>query len=171
MTESLFSAGGFLVPLLVGMALMLYGAAKSVQQRNNPRSLILWGALHDAGIFCLGLGASGGINSTGLWLFVLFQAAARLLALTALTRLTPPALGVPVQLQDLCATAKRQPWTAACFGLGMLAAVGGSPFLVPEARMFISAGVLGSMPGAMAALLCMALATTVLIWLHERVHM
>ncbi|NCB23347.1 MAG: oxidoreductase [Deltaproteobacteria bacterium] len=166
MTESLFSAGGFLVPLLVGMALMLYGAAKSVQQRNNPRSLILWGALHDAGIFCLGLGASGGINSTGLWLFVLFQAAARLLALTALKRLTPPVLGAPVQLQDLCATAKRQPWTAACFGLGMLAAVGGSPFLVPEARMFISAGVLGSMPGAMAALLCMALATTVLIWLH-----
>lgn len=154
------------MPLLVGMALMLYGAAQSVRQRNNPRSLILWGALHDAGIFCLGLGASGGINSTGLWLFVLFQAAARLLALSALQRLTPPALGAPVQLQDLRATAKRQPWTAACFGLGMLAAVGGSPFLVPEARMFINMGVLGSMPGAMAALLCMALATTVLIWLH-----
>ena len=166
MTESLFSAGGFLVPLLVGMALMLYGAAQSVRQRNNPRSLILWGSLHDAGIFCLGLGASGGINSTGLWLFVLFQAAARLLALAALSRLTPPALNAPVQLEDLRATGKRQPWTAACFGLGMLAAVGGSPFLVPEARMFISSGILGSMPGAMAALLCMALATTVLVWLH-----
>ena len=97
MTESLFSAGGFLVPLLVGMALMLYGAAQSVRQRNNPRSLILWGSLHDAGIFCLGLGASGGINSTGLWLFVLFQAASRLLAWTALARLTPPANGAPVQ--------------------------------------------------------------------------
>ena len=166
MTESLFSAGGFLVPLLVGMALMLYGAAQSVRQRNNPRSLILWGSLHDAGIFCLGLGASGGINSTGLWLFVLFQAAARLLAWAALSRLTPPALSAPVQLQDLRATGKRQPWTAACFGLGMLAAVGGSPFLVPEARMFISSGILGSMPGAMAALMGMAIATTVLIWLH-----
>jgi len=166
MTESLFSAGGFLVPLLVGMALMLYGAVQAVRQRNNPRRLILWGALHDAGILCLGLGASGGINSTGLWLFVLYQAATRLLAWTSLSRLTPPEIGTSATLWDLRGSGRRRPWTAACFGLGMLAAVGGSPFLMPEARMFISAGILQSMPGAMAGLLCMAAATTIMVWLQ-----
>ena len=65
MTESLFSAGGRLVPLLVGMALMLYAAAQAVRQRKDPRRLILWGALHDAGIVCLGLGAATAIGATG----------------------------------------------------------------------------------------------------------
>ena len=165
MTESLFSAGGFLVPLLVGMALMLYAAAQAVRQRNNPRGLILWGAVQDAGIFCLSLGASGGLNSTGLWLFVLFQTASRLLSWFALARLTPTGTS-HTTVADLRGSSGRLPWSTACYALGMLAAVGGSPFLVPEARLFINEGVLSSMPGAMAGLLVMALATTVFIWLY-----
>jgi formate hydrogenlyase subunit 3/multisubunit Na+/H+ antiporter MnhD subunit len=166
MTESLYSAGGHIVPLLAGMALMLYAAWQAVRQRNNPRGLILWGALHDAGIFCMGIGAAGSLGGTGMWLFVLFQAAARLLSWAALSGLSPLGLPAPATLDDLRGCGKRQPWTAAAYGLGMLAAVGGSPFLVPEARLFINAGLVGGTFGGFAAAMVMALATTVFVWLY-----
>ena len=55
-----------------------------------------------------------------------------------------------------------------CFvlALGLLASVGGSPFLLPEARLFINAAVLEAIPGGLVALLVMALATTIFIWLY-----
>ncbi|MBO4300212.1 MAG: oxidoreductase, partial [Desulfovibrio sp.] len=166
MTDSLYSAGGHIVPLLVGMALMLYAAWQAVRQRNNPRGLILWGALHDVGIFCMAIGASSSLGSVGMWLFVLFQAAVRLLSWAALSGLTPLGLSSKVTLDDLRGSGKRQPWTAACYGLGMLAAVGGSPFLVPEARLFINESLLNGTAGALAATLVMAFATTVFVWLY-----
>lgn len=165
MTESLYSVGGHTVPLLVGMALMLLAAWQATRQRNNPRGLISWGAVHDAGIFCMGLGALSGLGSTGLWLFVLFQAATRLLSWAALLGLTPLGLAEPATLDDLRGSGKRQPWTAACYALGMLAAVGGSPFLIPEARLFITSGLASSGALGFAATLVMALATTVFVWL------
>ena len=48
----------------------------------------------------------------------------------------------------------------------LLASVGGSPFLLPEARLFINAAVLEAIPGGLTGLLVMALATTVFIWLY-----
>lgn len=147
------------------MALLLFATVQAVRQRNTPRRLILWGALHDAGVVCLGLGAHNAAGGMGVWLFVIFQIAARLLAWTALARLTPAASNAP-RLDDLRGAGQSNPWAGAFFALGLLAAVGGSPFLLPEGRLFISAGVLEGLPGGMAALLVMAAATTVFIWLY-----
>lgn len=168
MTASLFTVG--LLPLLAATALMLWATAQAVRQRDLPRRLILWGALHDTALACLALAAGGGAARTGLWLFVLFQLASRLLAWTSLRRLQDGAVradaAAPLRLEDLRGVGARRPWTGAAFALGLLAAVGGSPFLMPEARAFITAGVLNNLPGGLPVLLAAALTTTVFIWLY-----
>lgn len=162
MTQSLFTGGGSLLLLLTGTALMLYATVRAVQQRQQLRRAILWGGLHDVGVVCLALNAGG----AGLWLFVLFQTASRLLAWAALARLSPAGMDREAQTADVCGMAGRHPWTAAAFALGLLASVGGSPFLVPEARMVIAAGLVGPVSGGLPALLVMALSTTVFVWLY-----
>ena len=149
MTSPLFTAGGSWLPLLLGSVLLLIATVKAVRERKDPRRLILWGALHDAGVVCMALTAQTAAGLTGLWLFVIFQISARLLALAALARLAP----CGATLDELRGAGRRNPWAGALFGLGLLAAVGGSPFLLPEARALIVQGLLeaapaGGLPGS-----------------------
>ena len=151
------------MPLLLGSVLLLIATVKAVRERKDPRRLILWGALHDAGVACMALTAQTAAGLTGLWLFVIFQISARLLALAALARLAP----CGATLDELRGAGRRNPWAGALFGLGLLAAVGGSPFLLPEARALIVQGLLEAAPaGGLLCLLLMAAATTVFIWLY-----
>ncbi|MDR0816055.1 MAG: oxidoreductase [Desulfovibrio sp.] len=164
MTSPLFTSDGYFLPLFAGMVLLLFATAQAVLQRGNPRRLILWGALHDLGIVCLGFSAPNATACTGLWLFVIFQATARALALVSLARLTPDTQDAPL-LQNLRGSGHGN-LNGALFALGLLGAVGGSPFLIPEGRAMIVKGVLlTSTHGGIPALLVMAAATTVFVWL------
>jgi formate hydrogenlyase subunit 3/multisubunit Na+/H+ antiporter MnhD subunit len=164
MTLPLFASDGSSLPLFAGMAILLFAAVRAVLQRDDPRRLILWGALHDAGIVLLAFSAYTAVAGAGIWLFVFFQIITRALALIALSRLTSdnisPSLGT---LQG----AGYENLSGTLLALGLLAAVGGSPFLVPEGRALIVKAVLHSSAyGGMASLLVMAAATTIFIWLH-----
>ncbi|MDR2745027.1 MAG: oxidoreductase [Desulfovibrio sp.] len=165
MQLSLFASDGFFLPLFVGLIILLFATIQAVLQRGNPRRLILWGALHDAGILFLAFSANNAAASAGIWLFVIFQATARALALVSLSRLTPDNMAAPAL--DNLQGAGYGNLAGALFALGLLASVGGSPFLVPEGRVLIVKSVLySSTVGGIAALLAMAAATTVFVWLH-----
>ena len=173
MTLPLFTADGTWLPLLLGSILLLSATYKALQQRRDPRRLILWGIVHDVGIVCMALAAQASIGLAGLWLFVCFQLAARLLALTALKRLAPmPGCTLFCASEDdleaLRGAGRADIWGGSLFALGMLAAVGGSPFLVPEGRAFIVQALVetASASWGITALLIMAAATTVFIWLY-----
>lgn len=184
MTAALFTSSGSWLPLVLGSLLLLCATAKAVQQRNDPRRLILWGALHDLGVVCMAFCAQEAIGLAGIWLFAIFQIAARVLAWCALAKL--PAAGAPAAgacaggacllrglaaagptLAELEGAGRQRPWAGALFALGLLAAVGGSPFLLPEARAIITTGLLETLPaGGFFCLMLMAAATTVFIWLY-----
>ena len=162
MTSTL-SLAGLLV--LFGTALLLFATVQAMRCRTNPRCLILWGALHDVGILLMALTTQTQLGSTGAWLFVIYQVAARLLAWFGLRAMDP--FLVKPNLQDLRGVGRIKPYAGAMYALGMLACVGGSPFLVPEGRVFIVNALVET--GGSCGLLClmlMALATTVFIWLH-----
>lgn len=172
------------LPLGLGIIILLYASAMAVIQRKDPRRLILWGALHDLGICCLGLAAQAAIGLTGLLIYIIFQTSARFLAWNALQKLeyiqighseNPPEgtnwlqriFSKGVNLHELTGSGVLSPWLAALFGFGLLASVGGSAFLLPEGRAFIVSGILATVQsGAFFALMVMALATTVFIWLY-----
>lgn len=179
MTAALFTSSGSWLPLVLGSLLLIGATAKAVQQRNDPRRLILWGALHDLGVVCMAFCAQAGIGLAGIWLFAIFQIAARALAWCALAKLSAagaPAGGVCLlrglaaagpSLEALEGAGRQRPWAGALFALGLLAAVGGSPFLLPEARAIITTGLLETLPtGGFFCLMLMAAATTVFIWLY-----
>ncbi|MCL1985475.1 MAG: oxidoreductase, partial [Betaproteobacteria bacterium] len=150
---------GFSLLLLAGALLLLYGTGRAVKERGNYRSLILWGAAADGGLIVMGLGG-GTSGMLGALLFALFQLAARGLAFTALHALSED--GVSPTAVSLRGIASRKPLTAWIFGLGLLAALGASPFLVPEGRVFlIQAIVQISLWPALLAAFC----STVFIWL------
>ncbi|MBQ7738130.1 MAG: oxidoreductase [Desulfovibrionaceae bacterium] len=158
---SILSLAGLLV--LFGCALMLFATAKAVQHRKNPRCLIIWGALHDAGILLMAIFTQTALGTTGAWLFVMYQLAARLLAWFGLSALD----GEKKEFSQLKGVGRIKPYSGALYALGMLAAVGGSPFLLPEGRAFIVDGLLDSMGGVgLGAVILMAAATTAFIWLH-----
>ena len=161
MTSILSFAG---IMMLICTALLLYAAAMAVCSRTDPRRLILWGALHDAGIVCMAITAQTALGSAGAWLFVIFQVCSRLLAWCALSSLES---GGKKPLSELIGQGRKKPYSGAFFALGMLAAIGGSPFLVPEGRAFIVDAIVDSMGAwGLGCLLVMAAATTVFIWLH-----
>jgi formate hydrogenlyase subunit 3/multisubunit Na+/H+ antiporter MnhD subunit len=165
MTIPLFTSDGFFFPLVAGIITLLYAAIQAVLQRENPQCLILWGALHDVGILFIAFSANNDVASAGIWLFVTFQAVARSLALVSLSRLTPDSGNA--LMPDNLRGAGYDNLSGALFALGLLASVGGSPFLVPEGRVLIVQAVLSSATnGGIAALLVMAAATTVFVWLY-----
>ncbi len=151
---------GFSFLLFLGALFLLYGTCRAVRARGNFQALILWGALADGGLMLMGFGSGSAAGTAGALLFLIFQLAARGLAYTALRALcagvcepTAPALRGAVA---------RRPLPAWLFGLGLLAALGGSPLLVPEGRVLIMQGV--AYLGIWAAVFAAACAT-VFIWL------
>ncbi|MBQ9537273.1 MAG: oxidoreductase [Desulfovibrionaceae bacterium] len=160
---SFLSLTGLLITF--GCLLMLVATAKAVQNRMDPRRLILWGTLHDAGILIMAIFSQTACGATGAWLFVMYQVASRLLAWFGLQALTP--MSEKKDFSQLRGCGRIKPYSGALYAFGMLAAVGGSPFLLPEARAFIVDGVLDSTGTfGFGPILLMAAATTVFIWLH-----
>jgi len=147
---------------LAGAVLLLCGTALSLANRQRPSALILWGGLVDVGLVCMGVGYGGPAGQTGALLFALFQSAARLLAVAALGRLSGGAGGRST-LDDLRGAGRGLPVSGSLFGLGMFAALGVSPFLVPEGRLYVLHAVQAG--GGMGLLLAVACAGVVQAWL------
>ena len=164
MTSAFFS-GSWLF-LVIGAIILVYATAMAVRQRSDPRRLILWGALHDLAIICMALCSSAEVGLTGVWLYAIFQCFARLLAWFALKRIAEAA-GPARTIDDLAGLGRRYAVAGTLFGLGLLAAVGGSPFLLPEGRALITLGMLEEMPAnGFWFLMLMAAMTTIFIWLY-----
>lgn len=167
---SLTAGAAFLY--LPGLFFLLAGTWLAVRQRHDARRLIYWGALHDAGLLCIALGAATGPAFAGVWLFLLFQAVSRLLALRALGVLAQARGDVSVEALRGAGSTCRKP--ALLFVFGLMAAVGGTPFLMPEARACITQGVLmAALPFGSASplvvLLIEAVCATIFIALHVQV--
>ena len=162
MTSILSFAG---IVMLFGTALLLYATAQAVRFRTDPRRLILWGAVHDVGIVIIALTTQSALGTAGAGMFAIFQICARLLAWSALSSLSLDRGGNT--FSDLIGAGRKKPYSGALYALGMLAAVGGSPFLVPEGRAFVVDAVFDSMGAwGLGCLMLMAAATTAFIWLH-----
>ena len=58
MTIPSYTASGSFILFIPGLLFLLYGAWQAIRQRQNARRLILWGAVHDAGLICMALGAA-----------------------------------------------------------------------------------------------------------------
>ena len=159
---------GFPLLFVPGLFFLLIGTWQAVCQRRNLRRLICWGAVQDAGIICLALGCPSPVTSLGVVLYLLFQLAARGLALTALHSL---AQDTQAQLDALRGAGKQRRCAGLLLALGLLAAVGGSPFLVPEGRLFITRAILGAgLPGQTELALCLLMAACTLVTLALHVH-
>ena len=75
---------------------------------------------------------------------------------------------MPVFRWDLRGAGRTAPFTGALFAFGMLAAVGGSAFFIPEGRYLITAGAVSILPQTslgVYAILLAAACTIVQVWL------
>ena len=164
MDHSLLGTGSFSLLHLLGMLLMLFAGYKAIISKENVRGLILWGALADIGLICMGCGAANAMASTGVLLFVLFQLASRALAWNGLSVLAPE--GSACTLTQLASAGARKPLAGALFALGMLATVGGTPFFAPEGRLYILNGIfMAGSWGALFGSVVMAAVSTAFVWL------
>ena len=157
---------GFPVLLVPGLLFLLFGTWQAVRQRENLKRLICWGALQDAGVVCIALECPAPALADALLLFILFQAATRLLALSALGDL---AKGLTPALSALRGVGRQRPVSGALLGLGLMASVGGSPFFVPEARLRFVQGYIYGSPSpelALPLMLLMLVCTLVLLALN-----
>lgn len=157
---------GFPVLLVPGLLFLLFGTWQAVRQRENLKRLICWGALQDAGVVCIALECPAPALADALPLFILFQAATRLLALSALGDL---AKGLTPALSALRGVGRQRPVSGALLGLGLMASVGGSPFFVPEARLRFVQGYIYGSPSpelALPLMLLMLVCTLVLLALN-----
>ena len=125
-----------------------------MRQRENLKRLICWGALQDASVVCIAMECPAPAFADALPLFILFQAATRLLALSALGDL---AKGLTPSLSALRGVGRLRPVSGALLGLGLMAGVGGSPFFVPETRLHFVQGYICGSPSPEFALLLMLL--------------
>ena len=129
-----------LVVLACAAVLLLAGTVLCILSHDNVKQLILRGALHDAGIVCIGLACPGAEAKAGLVMYAAFQLLSRLLALKSLSSLKACASfdAEGRDLWSLRGAGRLMPCTGALFTFGMLAAVGGSAFLVPEGRYLVT---------------------------------
>lgn len=168
MTQSLSAVAGISPLYILGVMLLLYGTFRAVRRREDYRQLVVWGAVADAGFAAMGLGAhvKGSAGLLGVLLFVAFQLAARGLALRGLSALARHAGTDQRTAGDLFAAGARYPAAGRLFALGLLATVGGSPFLVPEGRLFITqAAVAGGLWGGVAGPVLAGLSAACFAWL------
>lgn len=154
------AVAGFPVLLVPGLIFLLFGTWQAVRQRENLKRLICWGALQDAGVVCLALQGPAPAFAGGLPLFILFQAAARLLALSALGDF---AKGLTPSLSALRGVGRQRPVSGTLLAFGLMAAVGGSPFFVPETRLHLLQGFMGSMTAQGVCLSLLMLACTLVL--------
>lgn len=156
------------VLFLPGLFFLLFGTWQAVRQRENLKRLVCWGALVDAGVVCLALGCGGITARLVVFLYVTFQAASRLLALAALADLSH---GGTAALSALRGAGRMRPTAAALFALGLMASVGGSPFFVPEARLFLANALLNAeLPGYTGFGLCLLTSACTLALLALHLH-
>lgn len=147
--------------------MLLFGTFKAVQTRGNYQHLIGWGAVADAGLICMGFGAENALGVLGALLFACFQVFSRALAYTSLKALTPAHAEPTAEvLRSAGVGCGKAGLRGKLFAFGLLAALGGSPFLVPEGRMFIMQGIVtGGLLGGIAGPVIAALCGTVFVWL------
>ncbi len=135
--------------LMLGFILLVYGTVKAVWERRRlhqmPVGLLVFGAVADCGFALFAFVLN---QSVGAVLFLLFQLSARSLAIAA-WRCT----GTLSWARGLCA-------------LGLLAAVGGSPFLVPEGRFFITQALALSGNLGLVTAVVAGISATIFVWLH-----
>ena len=136
------------IVLALGALLLLAGTFLCVLSHDKFKQLIIRGCLHDAGIACIGLACPSAAARAGFLIYAGFQVLARLLALKSLEDLRPaaPAKLTGNDLWDLRGAGRTAPFTGALFAFGMLAAVGGSAFFIPEGRYLITAGAVSILP-------------------------
>ena len=144
---------------LAGLLLLCGGTVAATLLRRRPDALVAYGALADAGVACIGLGYAGPAGTTGAMLLFTFQLVARLLALCSLYRLAGPA---PLTLDAMQGRGTALPVAGTLFGFGMFAALGVSPFLVPEGRTMVMQAALA---GGLLLPVLMAVCAAVMAWL------
>ncbi len=159
-----------LVVLACAAVLLLAGTVLCILSHDNVKQLILRGALHDAGIVCIGLACPGAEAKAGLVMYAAFQLLSRLLALKSLSSLKACACTDTEgrDLWTLRGAGRLMPFSGALFTFGMLAAVGGSAFLVPEGRYLVTSAavqLVQQSAWAFYTVLLAAAATTVQVWL------
>ena len=159
-----------LVVLACAAVLLMAGTVLCILSHDNVKQLILRGALHDAGIVCIGLACPGAEAKAGLVMYAAFQLLSRLLALKSLSSLKACACTDTEgrDLWTLRGAGRLMPFSGALFTFGMLAAVGGSAFLVPEGRYLVTSAavqLVQQSAWAFYTVLLAAAATTVQVWL------
>ncbi len=154
----------------VSVLILIYSTFKACKHRESYAKMLVWGTLADIGFAAMALSAGQGLATTGALLFILFQLVARGLAFTALQALCKTNKAIihsEKTVQNIQKAALHNPKAAAFFALGLLATVGGSPFLVPEGRFFATQGILATdFFGTVTALIIVAMSCMVFVWLH-----
>lgn len=159
---------GSVVGLLAGAALMLAGFALAFKNRDKITSILAGLCLVDAAYLILGLTLAGSSGGAGAVLMACFNGAARLSAFLCLFSLRRGG--------DLHGIGKARPLTGVLFSFAMLAAMGVSPFLTPDAKPLILFSAIEAEAWALTALMVAAnCATSVLtvlavhkIWMNGR---
>lgn len=158
------------VVLLIGAALLVAGTLLCLLRHNDIKQLILRGGVHDAGFVCIGLACPEPAARAGVFLYVAFQLAARALAYYSVPSLAAVTANPAASTTQwhFRGSGRLAPMAGALFAFGMLAAVGGSAFFVPEGRFLVTqaaASLVGTCDWYLYAVLLAAATTTVQVWL------
>ncbi len=170
MTQALSGTPGIYTVFICATVLLLFATFKAYVDREHYQKLLLWGALADGAFAIMALASGIPIAATGALLFVLFQLASRGLAYTSLTALCKTYVDENIPKHNaiyIQKAAAKNTKAAALFALGLLASIGGSPFLVPEGRFFATQGIINAnFFGYIPILILVAACTTFFVYLH-----